>query len=156
MIKRIEYYESNPKVIDRLESIDKHIAAIDEKLRALVDLRVSQINGCVYCVDLHAGLAREAGETQRRLDCVAVWQECPFFDDRERAALAWAEAITYLSETHAPDHVYQALIQHFSKQEIVDLTYTIALTNTWNRIAVGFRHLPDISDAEHPRQAATA
>ncbi len=156
MINRIDYYELNPKVIDRLESIDKHIAAIDARLRALVDLRVSQINGCAYCVDLHSELAREAGETQQRLDCLAVWQECPFFDDRERAALAWAETITHLSETHAPDHVYQALTQHFSEREIVDLTYSVAFTNTWNRVAVSFRHLPDIRDVDGQRQAASA
>ena len=154
MINRIDYYELNARAIDRLESIDKHITAIDGKLRALVDLRVSQINGCVYCVDLHTESAREAGETQQRLDCVPVWQECPFFDDRERAALAWAEDITNLSETHAPDHAYQALAQYFTDQEIVDLTYTIAFTNTWNRIAVGFRHLPDTRDVYTPQLAA--
>ena len=111
MINRIDYYEYNPKVIDRLESLDKHIAAIDPKLRALVDLRVSQINGCVYCVDLHTQAAREAGETQQRLDCLPVWQECPFFDARERTALAWAEALTHLSKTQAPDALYETLAE---------------------------------------------
>ena len=143
MIKRFDYYEMNPKAIDRLESIDKHLASIDKKLLALVQLRASQINGCVYCVDLHLELARAEGETQQRLDLVAVWQECPFFDERERAALAWAEAVTHLSETHAPDDVYENLKAHFSEKEIVDLTLGIALVNAWNRIAVSFRHLPD-------------
>ncbi len=144
MTNRIDYYAHNPKVIDRLESLDKHVTAIDAKLRALVDLRVSQINGCVYCVDLHSRAARETGETQQRLDFLPVWQECPLFDERERSALAWAEALTHLSQTHAPDSLYQALTALFTDREIVDLTHSIAVTNTWNRIGVGFRHLPDM------------
>ena len=94
MIKRLNYIEINGKAINGLASANKHLASIDGKLRALVEVRVSQINGCVYCVDTHATQARDAGETQQRLDCLAVWQECQFFDDRERAALAWAEAVT--------------------------------------------------------------
>jgi AhpD family alkylhydroperoxidase len=154
MIRRIDYYAHNPKLIDRLESLDKHIAAIDPKLRALVDLRVSQINGCVYCVDRHTQAAWDAGETQQRLDCLPVWSECPFFEERERAALAWAEEITHVSETHASDALFEALKAQFSEQEIVDLTHSIAVTNTWNRIAVGFRHLPDARGDEVRSQAA--
>jgi AhpD family alkylhydroperoxidase len=154
MINRIDYYAKNPKFVDRLESLDKHITAIEPKLRALVDLRVSQINGCVYCVDLRAQAAREAGESQQRLDCLPVWPECPFFGARERAALAWAEALTQVSETHAPDALYEALTVHFSEREIVDLTHSIAMTNTWNRIAVGFRHLPEARGDEVQSQAA--
>jgi len=143
MIKRFDYYEINPKAIDMLAAIDKHLVSIDKKLLALVQLRVSQINGCVYCVDLHSEQARTEGETQQRLDFIAVWQECPFFDERERAALAWAEAVTRLPETHAPDNVYENLKEYFSEKEIVDLTLDISLMNAWNRIAVSFRHLPD-------------
>ena len=143
MIKRLDYYETNPKAIDMLAAIDKHLASIDKKLLALVQLRVSQINGCVYCVDLHSEQARTEGETQQRLDFIAVWQECPFFDERERAALAWAEAVTRLPETHAPDNVYENLKEYFPEKEIVDLTLGISLMNAWNRIAVSFRHLPD-------------
>jgi AhpD family alkylhydroperoxidase len=108
-----------------------------------VEVRVSQINGCVYCVDLHANQARDAGETQQRLDCLAVWRECPFFEDSERSALAWAEAVTLLPETTAPDDLYDGLKAHFSERQIVDLTLIISLMNAWNRLAVGFRHLPD-------------
>ena len=143
MIKRFDYYEINPKAIDMLASIDKHLVSIDKKLLALVQLRVSQINGCVYCVDLHSEQARTEGETQQRLDFIAVWQECPFFDERERAALSWAEAVTRLPETHAPYNVYDNLKEYFSEKEIVDLTLGISLMNAWNRIAVSFRHLPD-------------
>ena len=143
MIKRLNYLEINSKATNGLLAINKHIASIDKKLRAMVELRVSQINGCVYCVDLHATQARAEGETQQRLDCLAVWRECPFFDESERAALAWAEAVTLLPETNAPDKLYDNLKEHFSEQQIVDLTFIISLMNAWNRMAVGFRHLAD-------------
>ncbi len=143
MIKRLNYLEINSKATNGLAALNKHIASIDNKLRALVELRVSQINGCVYCVDLHSEQARAAGETQQRLDGIAVWPECPFFDESERAALAWAEAVTHLPETHAPYNVYESLKEYFSEQQIVDLTLIISLMNAWNRLAVGFRHLPD-------------
>ena len=147
MIKRLNYLEINAKATNGLAALNKHIASIDNKLRALVELRVSQINGCVYCVDLHSEQARAAGETQQRLDGIAVWHECPFFDERERAALAWAEAVTRLPETRAPDNVYESLQQHFSEQQIVDVTLIISLMNAWNRLAVGFRHLADARDS---------
>lgn len=147
MIERINYYETNKRAIDSFASSDKHITTIDEKLKALVELRVSQINGCVYCLDLHARQAREAGEIQQRLDCLSAWQEYPCFDERERAAFAWAEAVTHISETHAPLHLYDQLGRHFSEQEIVDLTLIIAFMNTWNRIAISFRELPEPAPA---------
>ncbi len=143
MIKRIHYDEINQRAVDGFGALSKHLSAIDEKLRALVELRVSQINGCVYCLDLHSRQARQLGESQQRLDCIAAWQEYPFFDARERAALAWAEAITHISQTHAPDSVYEQLRDHFSDREIVDLTLIIAFMNSWNRLAIGFRHLPE-------------
>jgi AhpD family alkylhydroperoxidase len=143
MIKRLNYLEINAKATNGLAAASKHITSIDSKLRAMVEVRVSQINGCVYCVDLHVNQARDAGETQQRLDCLAVWRECPFFEDSERSALAWAEAVTLLPETTAPDDLYDGLKAHFSERQIVDLTLIISLMNAWNRLAVGFRHLPD-------------
>ena len=143
MIERHNYMEINSKATSSLGAVNKHVSSIDKKLRALLELRISQINGCVYCVDLHATQAREEGETQQRLDCVAVWQECKFFEAHERAALAWAEAVTLLPNTSAPDDLYTALGVHFSDQQIVDLTFIISLMNAWNRLAVSFRHLPD-------------
>lgn len=148
MIKRLNYLQINSKATDGLAALNKHIASIDKKLGALVELRVSQINGCVYCVDLHSEQARAEGETQQRLDCLAVWQECLFFDESERAALAWAEAVTRLPDTNAPGDAYESLKQRFSEQQIVDLTFIISLMNTWNRLAVGFRHLPDVRCAQ--------
>lgn len=143
MIERANYLEINARATNGLLAINKHIASIDKKLRAMVELRVSQINGCVYCVDLHANQARAAGESQQRLDCIAVWREYPFFEDSERAAFAWAEAVTHLADTNAPDDLYDNLKAHFSEQQIVDLTLIVSLMNAWNRLAVGFRHLPD-------------
>lgn len=143
MIERANYLEINTRATNGLLAINKHIASIDKKLRAMVELRVSQINGCVYCVDLHANQARAAGESQQRLDCIAVWREYPFFEDSERAAFAWAEAVTHLADTNAPDDLYDNLKAHFSEQQIVDLTLIVSLMNAWNRLAVGFRHLPD-------------
>lgn len=147
MIERLDYISINGAAIGRMLKAKGDVGSIDDRLRALVELRVSQINGCVYCVDLHTTEARAAGETQQRLDCLPVWPECPFFDASERAALAWAEAVTLLAETGAPDPVFEALGAHFTDQQIVDLTLIIAQMNAWNRLAVSFRHLPDAREA---------
>ncbi len=143
MIERLDYVSINGSAIASMAKAKDHMASIDVKLRAIVELRVSQINGCVYCVDLHATQARDAGETQQRLDCLVVWQESVFFSQNERAALAWAEAITLLSESGAPQQLFDQLKMHFSDQQIVDLTLIIAQMNAWNRLAVSFAHLPD-------------
>jgi len=105
----------------------------------LVKLRASQINGCAYCVDLHASDLRKKGETERRLYALPVWREAPFFTPRERAALAWTESLTLLAQTQAPDADFEAVREHFSERELVDLTVAIGAINTWNRLSVGFR-----------------
>lgn len=117
-------------------------SSIDPLLRYLVELRVSQINGCAFCVDKHSQEAREVGETQQRLDCLVVWREAPFYTDRERAAFEWAETVTLLSETHVPDEAFDAVRKHFSDKEVADLTMIIAVMNAWNRLAVTFRTDP--------------
>ena len=148
MSNRINYFEENKRAMEGFSALGKHLGAIDDKLRALVELRVSQINGCVYCLDLHARQAREAGELQQRLDCLAAWREYALFDERERAAFAWAEAVTHISETHAPDHLYNQLGKYFSDAEIVDLTAIIAFMNTWNRLSISFRDQPELAMME--------
>jgi AhpD family alkylhydroperoxidase len=105
-------------------------------------LRTSQINGCSYCVDLHSREARAAGEGQQRLDCLPVWRETELYDERERAALAWAESVTLVSQTGVPDDVFEELQRHFSEKEIVDLTFIVASMNAWNRMAISFRQGP--------------
>jgi AhpD family alkylhydroperoxidase len=116
---------------------------IERKLLHLIKTRVSQINGCAYCIDMHTADARKDGETERRLYAVTAWRETPFFTGRERAALAWTEALTRLSETHAPDADYELLNEHFTPKEMVDLTVAINAINGWNRLAVGFRKMPE-------------
>jgi len=143
MINRLNYNEINPKAVEELGSIDEHLNSIEKKLKALVELRVSQINGCPYCLDLHANQARNAGETQQRLDCLSAWKECSIFTDKECAALDWAEAVTYIGSTRAPVEKYETLKAYFSEKQIVDLTFIISLMNSWNRIAISFRATPD-------------
>jgi AhpD family alkylhydroperoxidase len=142
MTTRANYYKLNRPAVDALKAVGEHITTIDPKLKALIELRVSQINGCAYCVNMHCNDAREHGETQQRLDCLCVWEECGFFDEREQAALRWAESLTDVSHTHAPDDVYSALEPHFSNEQIVDLTLIVATMNAWNRLAIGHRTKP--------------
>ncbi|HEV7175239.1 MAG TPA: carboxymuconolactone decarboxylase family protein [Solirubrobacteraceae bacterium] len=109
------------------------------RLLNLIRIRASQINGCAYCVRLHAGKAREGGETDERLDMVAVWREADCFGQAERAALAWCEAVTLLPDSGAPDELYDDLSRHFTSQQVVALTLAIVAINGWNRLNVGFR-----------------
>ena len=146
MRQRLDNQALAPKGMRALGGVYLYVTSktgLPHDLVNLVYLRVSQINGCVYCVDLHSRMAREAGENQQRLDCLVAWQECPFFSQAERAAFAWAESLTHISTTHAPDELYQALRQHYSEQQVVDLTMVVALMNSWNRIAIGMRRLPE-------------
>ena len=143
MIERLDYVSINGAAIASMAKAQKDMPSIGRKLRAVIELRVSQIKGCAYCVDLHTIEARHAGETTQRLDCLTVWREVQFFDDAEKAALEWAEAITKVATNGAPEHLYNSLSDHFSKNEIVDLTLIIAQMNAWNRLAISFGHGPD-------------
>jgi AhpD family alkylhydroperoxidase len=112
---------------------------LDPPLRELINLRASILNGCAYCVDMHTKDARAIGETEQRLYGVAVWRETPYFGDRERAALAWTETVTRLSETHVPDADYAAVAEHFQPAEVAALTALIVTINAWNAISVSTR-----------------
>lgn len=114
-------------------------SSLDAKLRELIKLRASQINGCAYCVDMHTKDAVAIGEDPQRLHLLAVWREAPGFSARERAALAWTEALTLLPQTGAPDDIYDEVARHFTPEEQVALTLAIVAINGWNRLAVGFR-----------------
>ena len=144
MIKRAAYLKTAPEAVKAFSAGANYLdtSSIEPKLRRLVELRVSQINGCAYCVDLHSRQLRDLGETEQRIDCLVAWREVPFYDERERAALEWAEAVTRIEDTHAPDSVYEYVAEQFPEKEIVDLTFVIANMNFWNRIAIGFRRLP--------------
>jgi AhpD family alkylhydroperoxidase len=131
-----------------LQALEERIAkaTLEKPLVQLVRLRASQINGCSYCLDLHASAARKAGETERRLATLATWRDTPnsdaFFSDRERAALEWTEAVTLVAQTHVPDDVWNRVKPHFTPEELVDLTMLISTINTWNRFAISFRQTP--------------
>jgi len=115
-------------------------SGLDHRLSLLVKMRASQINGCAYCLDMHSRDARRAGESEQRLYVLDAWHESSLYSPRERAALAWTEAVTKISDTHAPDEAYEALREHFSEKEIVDLTIAIGMINLWNRLAISFRN----------------
>lgn len=144
MTTRLDFYAASPEALKAMMTLEGAIAKLplEKSLLELVKTRASQINGCAFCVDLHTSDARKAGESERRLYAIAVWREAPFFSERERAALAWTEALTLIAETRAPDADYALLEQHFSAKEMVDLSLAIATINAWNRLAVGFRKMP--------------
>jgi len=119
-----------------------HACGLGEGLIELVKTRASQINGCAYCLDMHTKNARANGETEQRLYALNAWRETPFFSERERAALAWTEAVTCVSEGHVPDEVYEAARQQFEEKELVDLTLAVAAINARNRLAIAFRKVP--------------
>lgn len=138
---RLPYPELSSKALAGLRQARQAIAAgpLDGRLRELVYLRVSQLNGCAYCLCLHAESLRQQGETQDRLDALAGWHASELFSPGERAALHWAEALTGIAVSHAADADYQPLTAHFDDQQIADLSMAIALMNALNRIAVGMR-----------------
>jgi AhpD family alkylhydroperoxidase len=144
MNARTDFYKASPDALKAMIALEGAVnkLGLENSLLDLVKLRASQINGCAFCVDLHSSDARKAGESERRLYAVAVWREAPFFTERERAALAWTEAVTLISQTHAPDADYAALQSQFSAAEQVNLTVAIATINSWNRLAIGFRKSP--------------
>jgi len=144
MNARANFYTASPDAMKAMMALETAVGklGLEAPLLELVKLRASQINGCAFCVDTHTTDARKAGESERRLHGVSVWRETPFFTPRERAALAWTEALTQVSITHAPDDDYALLKASFSDKEQVDLTLAIATINAWNRFGVGFRKMP--------------
>jgi len=139
-----------------LEMAVRKNSTLDPSLIELVKMRSSQINGCAYCIDMHSKDARAAGETEQRLYALNAWRETPFFSDRERAALAWTEAVTLVSEGHVPDDVYAEASKQFSEEELVNLTMAVVAINGWNRLAIAFRAVPgEYQPAPRKTQTAT-
>jgi len=141
MEPRIDYTKASPeayKAMAQLESVVRH-STLDPKLVELVKIRASQLNGCAFCIDMHTKDARAKDETEQRIYALNAWRETPFFTDKERAALAWTEAITNIQQGHAPDEVYEAVRKEFDEKELVRLTFAITQINAWNRLAIGFR-----------------
>lgn len=144
MSLRLSYWTVAPEAYQALSRLSRYVSdsGLDPRLVQLVYLRISQINGCAYCVDLHFREALEAGETHRRLNAVVAWREMPFFGERERAALAWAESLTRVEQTGAPDETFEEVRRCFDDRELADLTFAIATMNAWNRLGIGFRNAP--------------
>lgn len=141
MNRRLNYFAAAPEVVKAMMALDDSAKtmSIPLALRELVKMRCSQINGCAYCLDIHAPAARAAGISQQKLDVLAAWRESPIFDARERAALGWAEALTRIEATGAPDEDYEALAAVFDGREQTEITMVTTTINAWNRFAVGFR-----------------
>src|SRR6266436_388822 len=143
---RLDYTKYAHEPLRSLYAIERslHESGIDIKLLHMLKLRASQINGCAYCVDMHWKDARAAGETEQRLYGLNAWRESPYYSEKERAALEWAESVTLVSETHVPDEVYERVRAPYSEKEIVDLTLAVGMINLWNRVAISLRAVPGL------------
>ena len=141
MKPRMNFYQAAPDAIKALSALEAQLqsSGLEQSLIELVKTRASQINGCAFCINMHTEDARKRGETEQRLYLLNAWREAPVYTDRERAALAWTEAVTLISETHAPDDIYNEVRKHFSETETVNLTTLIGTINMWNRLAIAFR-----------------
>ncbi|MQA30552.1 MAG: carboxymuconolactone decarboxylase family protein [Luteitalea sp.] len=144
MEPRIDYAKTAQEVGAAMMGLEQYVqqTGLDRGLLELVRLRASLINGCAYCADMHTKVARSRGETEQRLYAVSLWRETPFYSDRERAALAWTEAVTLVSVDHVPDDVYDLARLQFTEKELVDLTVAIVAINGWNRLAIAFKTVP--------------
>ena len=151
MKPRLNPYQVAPDTIKALSALEAQVqgSGLEHSLIELVKTRASQINGCAYCINMHTEDARKQGETEQRLYLLNAWRESPLYTDRERAALAWTEALTLIADTHAPDDLYADVRVHFNEAETVNLTMLIGAINAWNRLAIAFR-------AVHPVKAAAA
>jgi AhpD family alkylhydroperoxidase len=151
MTQRLNPFTASPNGVTALRGVEKYIqtCGLDQKLLLLVKIRASQINGCAYCLHMHTEEARKLGESEARLYLLDAWHELELYSARERAALAWAESLTNIAATHAPDAVYDELRRQFSEKEVADLSIAIAMINAWNRLSIGAR-------SAHPADHAKA
>lgn len=144
MTARMNYSNAPKDVTKAMMDLQAHVtnSGLEPKLLNLVYLLVSRINGCAYCIDMHSKDLRAMNETELRIDLVSVWDESPGYSERERAAFAWAESVTKVSETHVPDDVFALARQHFSEEQLAKLTLAVVAINAWNRFAISFRLEP--------------
>jgi AhpD family alkylhydroperoxidase len=141
---RLDFKKISPDTYQALLGLEKTVNAsgLEASLLDLVKLRASQINGCAHCIDMHAKNLRVQGEKEQRLYLLNAWHEAPFYTERERAALAWTETVTFIADEHAPDEVYEEVRKHFTDAELVNLTLAIVAINSWNRLNIAFRTVP--------------
>lgn len=153
----MDYSAAAPGAMKAMYGLEKYIreCGLERSLIELVKLRASQINGCAYCIDMHSKDARAQGETEQRLYGLVAWKEAPYYTERERAALAWTEAVTLIADTHVPDEVYEEARQQFSEQELANLTMVLVAINGWNRFAISFRDEAGTYQPAEPKVAAT-
>jgi AhpD family alkylhydroperoxidase len=144
MNPRLNYAKAAPGVYEAMDALDQYLqgCGLEESLVHLVRLRASQINGCAYCLDMHWKDLRALDETEQRLYSLNAWAECPYYTDRECAALAWSESVTLVADGHVPDQVYDRVRPHFSEKELADLTLAVAAINAWNRLSIAGRLVP--------------
>ncbi len=158
MTSRIDITKANPNTLKAMLGLQNYVngCGLEHSLLELVKMRASQINGCAYCLDMHSKDARARGETEQRLYLLDAWHEAPFYTDRERAALAWTEALTRVADDHVPDEVYEEARRHFNEQELADLSLAVVAINGWNRLSIAFRTEPGTYQPakQHAKQAA--
>ncbi|MEO0997162.1 MAG: carboxymuconolactone decarboxylase family protein [Pseudomonadota bacterium] len=141
-VDRISAYAAAPNAMEAMQHVENYLAdcGLEPSLAELVKMRVSQTNGCAFCLSLHSTDARRGGETEQRLYLLSAWRESSLYTPRERAALAWAEALTSVASTHAPDAVFGEAREHLTDEELTNLTLLVCQINSWNRFAIGFRY----------------
>jgi AhpD family alkylhydroperoxidase len=149
MTQRLNYAKQSPELFKKLAELSAVIrhGAIEVPVVSLVEIRASQLNGCAFCLDMHVKQAKIHGERELRLHHVAIWRESPLFSPRERAALAWTEALTKLPEGGVSDEIYDSARSHFSEKELADLTFAVMTINAWNRAGVAFQAAPGSADS---------
>jgi AhpD family alkylhydroperoxidase len=154
MEARLNYAKAAPGVFDAMEGLEKYLeqCGLEKPLLFLIQLRASQINGCAYCLDMHWKDLIASGENEQRLYSLDAWRECPYYSDRERAALAWTEAVTLITQGHVPDAVYDEARSHFSAKELSDLTLAVASINAWNRLSIAARVVPGGYQPAKPKE----
>ena len=158
MEPRIDYRKVAPGLLQAVRGLEDYLgkSGIEENLYHLIKLRASQINGCAYCIDMHWKDLRSIGETEQRLYGLDAWEESPYYTERERAALAWTEAVTNIREGHAPDAVFDEARKFFSEKELADLTLGIATINLWNRLAISMRSVPGRYQPKKPQESTAS
>ena len=156
-MQRLNHTTASPEGYQKLLGVAAFLAhsGLDTNLLELISMRASEINGCSWCLDYHSKHLRQQGETEQRLYGLVAWKEAPYYTERERAALAWTEAVTLIADTHVPDEVYEEVRQQFSEQELANLTMVLVAINGWNRFAISFRDEAGTYQPAEPKVAAT-
>lgn len=156
MSLRINYAHQSPELFRKYQEMSLALkkSSIDEKLRALVEIRASQLNGCAFCLDMHVKQAKIAGERELRLYHVSIWRESNLFTPKERAALEWTEAVTKLGDHGVSDAIFDAVRKELSEKELTDLTFVLMVINGWNRVSIAFQAVPGSQDEAYGLTAA--